>query len=78
MEQYRDVLTKREITWLIEAEDTAEVNLAIKKKVLVAKLPCNINFSLGMVYIVAARTTPRFDGVMGDFCAAHYSEMAVT
>ena len=31
MEQYRDVLTKREITWLIEAEDTAEVNLAIKK-----------------------------------------------
>ena len=54
MEQYRDVLTKREITWLIEAEDTAEVNLAIKMKVLVAKLPCGINFSLGMVYIAAS------------------------
>ena len=31
-----------------------------------------------MVYIAASRTAQTFDSVMGDFCAAHYSEMVVT
>ena len=30
-----------------------------------------------MVYIAASWTASRFDGEMGDFCAVHYSEMAV-
>ena len=31
-----------------------------------------------MVYIASSRTARIFDGAMGAFCAAHYSEMAVT
>ena len=78
MEQYRDVLTKREITWLIEAEDTAAVNLAIKKKNLLRSYLAALISHL-VWYILRLPEQHRYlMARWAIFCAVHYSEMAVT